>query len=138
MRRSGKGRILITGSIAGFMPGTYHAVYNATKAFLDNFSFALRAELKDSGVTVTCLMPGETETEFFERADLLDTKVGQDKKMDPATVAMQGFDAMMAGKGDVVTGWMNKMRSAMASIIPAGVLAEQHRGMTEPGSAYKK
>jgi short-subunit dehydrogenase len=138
MRRTGRGRILITGSIAGFMPGTYHAVYNATKAFLDNFSFALRAELKDSGVTVTCLMPGETETEFFERADLLDTRVGQDKKMDPAQVAMQGYEAMMAGKGDVVTGWMNKMRSAIANITPAGVLAEQHRGMTEPGSAYKR
>ena len=72
----GQGRILITGSIAGFMPGTFQAVYNGTKAFLDSFSFALRAELKDTGVTVTCLMPGATETEFFERADMLDTKVG--------------------------------------------------------------
>ena len=63
--RSGHGRILITGSIAGFMPGTYQAVYNGTKAFLDSFSYALREELKDSGVTVTCLMPGATETEFF-------------------------------------------------------------------------
>ncbi|MBV9211683.1 MAG: SDR family NAD(P)-dependent oxidoreductase, partial [Acidobacteria bacterium] len=67
MRARGQGRILITGSIAGFMPGTYQAVYNGTKAFLDSFSFALRAELKDTGVTVTCLMPGATETEFFER-----------------------------------------------------------------------
>src|SRR5882757_239788 len=72
-------KILITGSIAGFMPGSYQAVYNGTKAFLDSFSFALRAELKDTGVTVTCLMPGATETEFFERADMLDTKVGQQK-----------------------------------------------------------
>ena len=134
MRRAGKGRILITGSIAGFMPGTFQAVYNGTKALLDNFSFALRAELKDTGITVTCLMPGETETEFFERADLMDTKVGQEKKMDPAEVAMQGFDAMMAGKGDVVAGWMNKMRTAIASITPASVLAEQHRRMAEPGS----
>src|SRR3954464_8309241 len=138
MRRAGKGRILITGSIAGFMPGTFQAVYNGTKAFLDNFSFALRAELKGSGVTVTCLMPGATETEFFERADLMDTKVGQEKKMDPGVVAVQGFDAMMNGDGDVVTGWMNKMRSAIANITPAGILAEQHRGMTEPGSAFKK
>jgi short-subunit dehydrogenase len=138
MRRAGKGRILITGSIAGFMPGTFQAVYNGTKAFLDNFSFALRAELKDSGVTVTCLMPGATETEFFERADLMDTKVGQEKKMDPGVVAVQGFDAMMKGEGDVVTGWMNKMRSAIANITPNEMLAEQHRGMTEPGSAYKK
>ena len=138
MRRAGKGRILITGSIAGFMPGTFQAAYNGTKAFLDNFSFALRAELKDSGVTVTCLMPGATETDFFERADLLDTKIGQEKKMDPAEVAMQGFEAMMAGKGEVITGWMNKMRAAISSLMPAGVMAEQHRGMTEPGSAYKK
>lgn len=71
MRARGAGRILITGSIAGFLPGTYQAVYNATKAFLDSFSFALRAELKATGVTVTCLMPGATETAFFERADML-------------------------------------------------------------------
>lgn len=137
MRMDGKGRILITGSIAGFLPGTYQAVYNGTKAFLDNFSFALRAELKATGVTVTCLMPGATETEFFERADLMDTKVGQQKKMDAADVAMQGFDAMMNGEGEVVTGWMNKMRTAIASVTPSGILAEAHRSLTEPGSAGK-
>jgi len=135
MRSRGQGKILITGSIAGFMPGTFQAVYNATKAFLDSFSFALRAELKDSGVTVTCLMPGATETEFFERADMLDTKVGQSKKDDAAEVARIGFDAMMNGDGDVVSGWQNKLRSAIANITPAGVLAEMHRGMAEPGSA---
>ena len=102
MRARGKGRILITGSIAGFMPGTFQAVYNGTKAFLDSFSFALRNELKDTGVTVTCLMPGATETEFFERADMMDTKVGTMKKDDPADVARTGFDAMMKGEGDVV------------------------------------
>jgi short-subunit dehydrogenase len=80
MRARGNGRILFTGSIAGFMPGTYQAVYNGTKAFVDSFSFALRAELKDSGVTVTCLMPGATDTEFFARADMLDTKVGAGKR----------------------------------------------------------
>jgi short-subunit dehydrogenase len=137
MRARGSGRILITGSIAGFMPGTFHAVYNATKAFLDSFSFALRAELKDSGVTVTCLMPGATETDFFERADMLDTKVGQSKKDDPADVARVGYDAMLAGDGDVVTGWQNKLRSAMATITPSGVLAEMHRGMAAPGSGEK-
>src|SRR5438128_2049027 len=99
MRERGEGRILITGSIAGFMPGTYQAVYNGTKAFMDSFSFALRAELKGTGVTVTCLMPGATETEFFERADMLDTKVGTQKKQDPSEVAHAGFEAMMGGKG---------------------------------------
>ncbi|HEY0544798.1 MAG TPA: SDR family NAD(P)-dependent oxidoreductase [Pyrinomonadaceae bacterium] len=137
MRARGQGRILITGSIAGFMPGTYQAVYNGTKAFLDSFSFALRAELKDTGVTVTCLMPGATETEFFERADMLDTKVGAQEKDDPADVARTGFDAMMKGEGDVVSGWMNKLRSAIALVTPSSVLAEQHRAMAEPGSANK-
>jgi len=134
MRNRGSGRILITGSIAGFMPGTFQAVYNGTKALLDSFSFALRAELKDSGVTVTCLMPGATETEFFERADMMDTKVGQSKKDDPADVARTGFDAMMNGDGDVVTGWMNKLRSAIANVTPASILAEMHRGMAQPAS----
>ena len=133
----GDGKILITGSIAGFIPGTYQAVYNASKAFLNSFSFALRAELKDSGVTVTCLMPGATETDFFERADMLDTKIGTEKKMDPAEVAKKGFKAMMKGEGDVVTGWQNKLQSAIANITPAGALAEQHRKMAAPGSAER-
>jgi short-subunit dehydrogenase len=137
MRARGQGRILVTGSIAGFMPGTYQAVYNGTKAFIDSFSFALRAELKDTGVTVTCLMPGATETEFFERADMLDTKVGQGSKDDPADVARTGFDAMMRGDGDVVSGWQNKLQSAIANVTPAAILAEQHRKMAEPGTATK-
>lgn len=138
MRERGRGRILITGSIAGFMPGTFHAVYNGTKAFIDSFSFALRAELKDTGVTVTCLMPGATETDFFERADLMDTKVGQSKKDDPADVAKVGFEAMLRGDGDVVAGWKNKIQTAIANVTPAGVLAEQHRAMAEPGSGTKR
>jgi short-subunit dehydrogenase len=137
MRASGRGRILITGSIAGFMPGTYQAVYNGTKAFMDSFSFALRAELKDSGVSVTCLMPGATDTEFFERAGMEDTKVATGKKDDPADVAKIGFDAMIKGEGDVVSGWKNKIQSAIANVTPAGVLAEQHRKMAEPGGANK-
>ena len=135
MRARGEGRILITGSIAGFMPGTYQAVYNATKAFLESFSFALRAELAGSGVTVTCLMPGATETDFFERADMLDTKVGTAKKDDPADVARTGFKAMMNGDGDVVSGWQNKLMTAIANVTPAGMLAEQHRKMSAPGTA---
>jgi short-subunit dehydrogenase len=138
MRERGAGKILITGSIAGFMPGTYHAVYNGTKAFIDSFSYALRAELKDSGVTVTCLMPGVTDTEFFERAGLTDTKVGQDKKDDPADVAKDGFDAMMRGDADVVSGWKNKVQTTIANVTPAEMLAEQHRKMAEPGGGKKK
>lgn len=135
MRARAQGRILLTGSIAGFMPGTYQAVYNGTKAFIDSFSFALRAELRDSGVTVTCLMPGATDTDFFQRADMLDTRVAQGDKDDPGMVARVGFAAMMRGDGDVVTGWKNKLQSAIANVTPAGMLAEQHRRMAEPGGA---
>lgn len=137
MRQRGTGRILITGSIAGLMPGTYQAVYNGTKAFIDSFSFALRAELKNTGVTVTCLMPGATDTEFFERADMTDTKVGTGSKQSPDDVARIGYDSMMRGDGDVVSGWQNKLRAAISSITPSGVLAEMHRGMAEPGSSRK-
>jgi len=137
MCQRGEGRILITGSIAGFMPGSFTAVYNGTKAFIDSFSFALRNELKDTGVTVTCLMPGATETDFFARAGMLDTKVGTDEKDDRADVARVGFDAMMRGDGDVVSGWKNKIQAGLANITPASVLAEQHRRMAEPGSAVK-
>lgn len=134
MRDHGEGRILITGSIAGFIPGSFHAVYNGTKAFLDSFSMALRNELKDSGVTVTCLMPGLTDTEFFERADMLDTPVGRsDNKADPADVARAGYAAMKAGRSGVVTGFMNKVQAMFAGIVPDTVLAEMHRRMAEPG-----
>jgi uncharacterized protein len=139
MRARGAGRILIVGSIAGFMPGSFQAVYNGTKAFIDSFSFALRNELKDTGVTVTCLMPGATDTEFFERADMLDTQVGQDEnKDDPADVARAGFDAMMRGDGDVVSGWKNKLQTTIANVTPAGMLAEQHRKMAEPQRGGKE
>lgn len=138
MRRRGRGRILITGSIAGFTPGSFQAVYNGSKAFIDSFAAALRNELKDSGVTVTCLMPGATDTEFFARADMLDTQVGADDgKADPADVARGGFAAMMDGEADVVHGLKNKLQAIMAKVMPSQVLAEQHRKMAEPGSALK-
>ena len=135
MQQRNEGKILITGSIAGFMPGSFQAVYNGTKAFLDSFSFALRNELKDTNVTVTCLMPGATDTAFFERANMMDTKVGTDKKMAASEVAQIGFDAMMAGDGDVVAGWKNKIQAAIAHVTPAGTLAEMHRDMAAPGTA---
>lgn len=137
MRRRNAGRILITGSIAGFTPGSFQAIYNATKSFLNSFSFALRDELKDTNITVTCLMPGATDTEFFRRADMLDTAVGTAEKDDADEVARIGFDAMMSGEGDVVSGWKNKLQTAAANVIPSGVLASQHRKMAEPGSAKR-
>jgi uncharacterized protein len=137
MRQRGCGRILITGSVAGFMPGSFTAVYNGTKAFLNSFSYALRNELKDTNVTVTCLMPGETETRFFQRAEMMDTYVGTKAKDDPADVARVGFEAMLNGEGEVVSGWKNKLQTTMANVTPSGVLAEAHRRMAEPGTARK-
>jgi len=131
-----EGKVLITGSIAGFIPGSFNAVYNGTKAFVDSFADAIRNELRESnGVTITTLMPGPTETEFFERADLMDTKVGTQEKDDPAKVARDGWDALMDGKAHIVSGWKNKLQAAAAHVTPAAVLAEQHRDMAEPGTA---
>lgn len=138
MANRGSGRILITGSIAGFMPGTYQAVYNGTKAFIDMFAYALRAEVQGRGVTVTCLMPGATETEFFERAEMLDTKVGRAEKDDPADVAEKGFKAMMAGESGVISGWQNKLQVALAKVLPEATMARQHAKQAAPGSGLKK
>jgi short-subunit dehydrogenase len=135
MKQQAKGRILITGSIAGLIPGTFQTVYNGTKAYLDSISEALRAELKESNVQVTCLMPGPTETEFFERADMMDTSVGTAKKDDAAMVAETGWDAMMDDTGSVVAGWKNKIQAALSHYTPTPVLAAMHRQMAEPGTA---
>jgi uncharacterized protein len=133
-RRTGK--ILFTSSIAATQPGPFQATYNASKAFLLSFSEALRNELKDTGVTVTALMPGPTDTEFFERADLLDTKLGQAKKDDPAEVAEQGVEALLSGKDHVVAGSVkNKLSAASAKVTPEAAKAALHRKMSEPGSA---
>lgn len=132
-----EGKILVTGSIAGFIPGSFQAVYNGTKAFVDNFTDAIRNEIKESkGVTLTTLMPGPVDTEFFERGDMMDTQVGTDpNKSDPADVAKDGYDAVMSGKASIVSGWKNKVQQAVANVTPASILAEQHRHMAEPGTA---
>lgn len=132
-----EGKVLVTGSIAGYIPGSFQAVYNGTKAFVDSFVAAIQNEIKDAdGVTITNLMPGPVETEFFERGDMMDTSVGTNpNKSDPADVAKDGWDALMSGKAAVVSGWKNKIQSAVANVTPNAVLAEQHRGMAEPGSA---
>ena len=131
-----RGKILVTGSIAGYVPGSFNAVYNATKAFMDNFTDALRDELKDHrGVTLTTLKPGATDTLFFQRAGMEDTRVGQDdSKADPAKVAEDGWTAMLDGKDAITSGWSNKLRVAAAGVAPASVMAHQHRKMAEPGS----
>lgn len=134
----GQGRILFTSSIASTMPGTFNAVYNASKAFVQSFSQAIRNELKDTGVSVTSLMPGPTDTEFFHRADMDDTKVGSGEKDDPAEVAKEGYEALMAGKDHVIAGsFKNKVQVTMARVIPDPVLAQMHRGEAEHGTAKK-
>jgi uncharacterized protein len=137
MVQRGEGRVLITSSIASTMPGSFQAVYNASKSFEQSFALALRNELKDSGVTVTSLMPGPTETDFFERADMLDTKIGaSDKKDDPADVARDGFEAMMAGDERVESHSLStKLQGRASRVLPDSAKAALHRKQAEPGSA---
>lgn len=138
MVSQGSGRILLTSSIAAELPAPFLAVYGASKSFVQSFAEALHHELKDTGVTVTALQPGPTETNFFERAGMMDTKVAVEEKDDPAVVARQGFEAMMAGKDRVVAGSIgNKVQSVMAHVLPEQVKAKQHARMAEPGSAEK-
>jgi uncharacterized protein len=133
MVRRNAGRVLFTSSIASTMPGAYQAVYNASKSFVQSLALALREELKDTEVTVTALMPGPVETEFFERADMLDTKVGTSDKDDPEDVARDGFEALMAGKERVVShAFSTKLQGRAARVLPDSVKAKMHRQMAEP------
>jgi len=135
----GQGRVLITSSIAALMPGPFYATYAASKSFLLSFSEAIANELKDTGVTVTALMPGPTETDFFSRAGMEDTKAGAGKKDDPAQVAEQGFKAMLAGDDHVIAGSLtNKVQGFATRFLSEQQRAEIHRGMTEPNSAAPK
>ncbi len=134
-----EGRILFTSSIASTMPGAFQAVYNASKSFVQSFALALRNEHKDTNVTITSLMPGPTDTEFFERADMLDTKVGAGDKDDPADVARDGFEALMAGKERVVSASMStRFQGRGSRLLPDSAKAALHRRMAEPGTAEKE
>jgi short-subunit dehydrogenase len=131
----GAGKVLFTSSIAALMPGPFYAVYAASKAFLRSFSQALRNELKDTGVSVTALMPGPTETNFFQRAEMEDTKAGSNQKDDPAEVAKQGFEALMAGKDEIIAGsLLTKVEGAVSQVLPETLKSEVHRQLTKPGS----
>jgi short-subunit dehydrogenase len=138
MVQRGEGRILLTSSIAATIPGPFQAVYNASKSFVQSFALALRAELKDTGVTVTSLMPGPTETEFFERADMTDTMIGAGPKDDAADVARDGFEALMAGRERVVSASTStKMQGRASRFAPDAVKSRMHAFMAEPGSAER-
>ncbi|MBT2365893.1 SDR family NAD(P)-dependent oxidoreductase [Streptomyces sp. ISL-10] len=127
-----RGRVLITSSIAATTPGSFQSVYNASKSFLQSFAQALQNELKDSAVTVTSLMPGPTETNFFRRAEMLDTKVGRARKDDPAQVAEQGYDALMAGRPKLVAGSLKTKAQGVANrVLSDRLKAAGHRRMAE-------
>ncbi len=132
MRDRNKGRILVTGSIAGHMPGTFQLVYNSTKAFIDDFCIGLANELKETNVVITNLMPGPTDTEFFERADMEDTQVGQQDKADPAKVAKDGYKALLDGDTRITSGFMNKVQKVFGDLLPEELVAQLHRRMAEP------
>jgi short-subunit dehydrogenase len=130
----GNGKILNVASVAGKVPGPYQAVYHGTKAFVHSFNEAVRAEIKDTPVTITSLLPGPTDTDFFRKADMLDSKVVQEGELAaPADVAKDGYEAMIAGKDMVISGFKNKLQAAMGNITPDSILAEQTGKMQEPG-----
>jgi len=138
MINRGQGRVLITASVASTSPAPFLAVYGATKAFDLSFAEALRFELKDTGVTVTALQPGATDTEFFERAEMENTKVAQGKKDDPAAVAKRGFEAMMAGKDKVIAAsFKAKLEGLAGELLPEPTKAKMQGGQTKPGSGEK-
>ncbi|MEW4448830.1 SDR family NAD(P)-dependent oxidoreductase [Qipengyuania sp. JC766] len=128
-----KGRILLTGSIAGDMPGAYQLVYNSTKAFVNDFAVGLANEMKDTNVVISCLMPGVTDTLFFERAGMENTNAGEmDNKADPAKVARDGYDAILSGETQEVSGFMNKVQDAFADLLPDELVAQMHRRLAQP------
>jgi uncharacterized protein len=133
MLEQGHGRILLTSSIDATMPAPLMAVYGATKAFGLYFAEALRSELEGTGITVTALMPGATETNFFRRAGMEHTRVGSDKKDSAAEVARQGYDALMAGREKVVASSLKSKLMGFANrLLPDAVTARMHRRMAEP------
>jgi short-subunit dehydrogenase len=137
MVERGRGKVLITSSIASTQPGPYESVYAATKAFDQSFAESIRTELADTGVTVTSLMPGPTQTNFFHRAEMDDTRAGSNEKLqdDPAKVAEQGFTALMDGEEKVVAGNPgNKLMSALGRVTPDAVKSKMHTTLSEPGS----
>ena len=135
MLAKGHGRILFTSSVAAFMPGPYESVYSASKAFVQSFAEGLRAETKDKGIVITSLQPGPTETNFFHRAGMDDTKVGEASKDDPADVARDGFEALMEGRDSIIAGSLkNKVQANVAKVAPQKVAAKMHETLTKPNA----
>ena len=140
MAARGNGKVLNLGSIAGKIPGPWQAVYHATKAFVLSFTSAIREELKDSGITFTTLMPGVTDTDFFNKAGMNDSKVVQDKEAmaHPADVAKDGYEALMAGEDRVISGLKNKMQVGASNIVPDSALAHTMYEQQKPVQQEEK
>jgi uncharacterized protein len=135
MVREGRGRMLITSSVVASTPAPYLSTYAASKAFVQSFSQAIRTELEGSGVTITALMPGPTDTEFWERADMTDTRVGQMDKDDPALVARDGIEAMLDGRDHVVGGKArNHFTVAAWELLPDAIASRINTTLTRPDS----
>ncbi|GGL78143.1 SDR family NAD(P)-dependent oxidoreductase [Wenxinia marina] len=134
MAARGEGRILVTGSIGGFVPGPHDAVYDATKAYLDSLCYALQDEWRDNGVTLTCLMPGPTETPIFTRGQnrLRDAPITEKQKADPAEVARAGYDALMAGERGATPDFGSKVVKMVSGLVPEALKTRIHRAGAEP------
>lgn len=134
MLAMGEGRILNLSSIASKSPGPWQSVYHGTKAFVQSFSESVREEVKDKGVVVTALLPGATDTDFFHKANMENSKIVQDesKLSDPADVAKDGYEALMRGDDMIVSGLKNKVQVAMGAITPDSVNAKKMGKQQEP------
>lgn len=133
MAERGEGRVLFTASIAAAMAGPQMATYNASKSFVQEFGEAVRQELADRGVTVTILRPGGTDTEFFARADMEETRLGQARKDDADEVGVEAVEALLAGKAELVSGGLkNKVLETAAKVLPDGLIGRAHEDFVEP------
>jgi len=133
MLQRGDGKILNLSSIASKVPGPWQAVYHGTKAFVQSFTEAIRSENKDKGIVITALIPGATDTDFFNKADMQDAKIVQETKLsDPAKVAKDGYDALMNNDDKVISGFKNKMQVAMSNIMPDDMAADKMKKQQEP------
>ena len=139
MIQKGHGRIMNLSSIASKTPGPWHSVYHGTKAFIQSFTEAVRSEMKDSGVTITALLPGATSTDFFNKAGMNDAKIVQEGKLDDAAeVAKDGYAALMDGDDMVVSGFKNKVQVAMSNVTPDARLADKMKKTQEPAKKSQR
>jgi short-subunit dehydrogenase len=139
MIQRGEGKILNLSSVASKIPGPYQSVYHGTKAFVQSFTEAIRSEVKDSGVTITALLPGATDTDFFNKAEMQDSKIVQDGKLaDPATVAKDGYEALMNNDDMIVSGFKNKVQVAMSNILPDSMVADNVKKQQQPVTDSKE